>query len=246
MTWAPAGVSADAVFGRRGVHVFAGAPTEDQIPPGFPWALVGIDDGDHDEDHPELITQGFTIIVAAEVAGDPMGQHAIIGSSIANLGKSVGRGVLEVSERARLAIQNLTGVDGAKIMLSATSTGAVSALGNAKHIALGSLTLSALCTSQPHYAPPQELAESSDTWTWAGAHCSDRFDFIQYKLVRKTGSAPQTVSDGTLIYTGTAATASHTPVSGDTYAIFAEYDARGTSLTAAFNDPDEVGAVLVK
>ena len=88
---------------------------------------------------------------------------------------------------------------------------------------------------------------SGTTWTWEGGHCSDRFDFVQYKLQRKTGAIPQDVTSDTQVYVGVSATATHTVISGETYAIFAEYDDnRGSGLTARFNDPNEVGAFLVK
>jgi len=153
LTW-PGG-SQDLVFGARGVFVFAGTPTEEQIPAGFPWAMVGLDTGTPDEDQPELIRQGLTILMAAEVAGDPLGEFSMIGGAAADLGKSVGRGILEVMSVARPAIQDLVTSDGAQIMVSSASFGTPATLGGGRHIAVSELNIEALCVSSLHYASPQ-------------------------------------------------------------------------------------------
>jgi len=229
----------DLVFGARGsVAVFAGAPTEEQIPPGFPWALVGLDSGDIDEDDPSHIMQRFSITIAAEVAGDRMGEYALIGGAAASLTKSAGRGVGEIAERVRSAVQSLTGADGASVQLSAINTGTPAILGRGRHVAMDELTLSAVCTSALYYAPPQRLRSESvdggDTWLWAGAHCSSRFDFLQYRLVEKAGSSPSTSpSDGTVLYTGTAAQFVAAATSGKTYTVFADYNGRGGATVEA-------------
>lgn len=231
----------DVVFGTRGVVVFAGTPSEKQFPPAYPWALVGIGSGAMDADHPEFITQTYGIMIAANVVGDPMGEFALIGSSILNQTSSAGRGVAEVTERARYAVQSLTGADGAKIQLSSTSIGGPFPLGQTgRHIAVQELTLQALCTSQPHYAAPQQIAHDGTTWTWLGAPCSSRYDFLQYRLTRKTGSAASSSpTDGTIVYTGTAASFTGVKSSGNTYTVFADYVLRGGS------DPDASSSAVV-
>lgn len=238
--------SAKVVFGTKRVLVFAGSPSEDQIPPGFPFCLVGIGAGTHDEDHPELIDQRFSLMAAVNVTGDQMGEHALTGAATSDLGESVGRGLMEVAERVRSAVQDLTGTDGAKILLSASSIGPPATLGRGRHLAFDELTLSALCTSAIHYAAPQVLGRSGTTWTWEGAHCSDRFDFKDYVLRRATGSTPSSPTAGTAVYTGTAATTTHTAVSGDTYVIFARYSARKGSAAEGNSSSTEVGASLTE
>ncbi len=243
------GGSADFVFGARGVFVTTALLNDENLPAGFPFAIVSIDGAVADTDHPEFLTQEFTVMTAVEVAGDPLGQHAVIGGAVADLGKSVGRGVAEVSERTRSAVQNLLGVDGAKIQISATSIGTPQALGNGLHIVQEETTLSALCTSQLHYSFPQELVRSGTTWTWEGAHCSDRWDFRQYTLGYVAGSTPAaTLADiTTTVYTGTAATTTHSVVASKAYSVFAEYNARGgasASSTEGSSAGNEVGAFL--
>lgn len=240
--------SAEVVFGLRSVFVFAGAPpNEEAIPPAFPVALVTIDAGAADGSHPELLEQGFTVLSVAEVTGDPLGEFAIIGGARADLGKSAGAGVAEIAERVRAAVQNLTGYDGAKVMLSATATGAPMALGRGRHLAYDELSLTALCTSQPHYAAPQELNISGNTWTWKGPHCSSRFDYLQYRLGYKTGGSPGATPgdmDG-WVYEGTAETTSHAPVGGRVYSIFVDYDPRSTGSATHFSSGARVGAFEV-
>lgn len=239
--------SGDVVFGDRGVLVYAGGLlTEEQVVPGFPFALVVIESGTPDSDHPELIEQGFTVLTAAEVAGDPMGEFAVIGGSAADLGKSANRGVAEIAARVRSAVEDLVGVDGAKVILSSTSTGGAATVGRGRHIAFDELGLTAWCTSALHYAAPQQLDNTSDTWTWQGAHCSDRFDFLQYRLMYKTGSTPpDTPGDADdVVYTGTAATTTHTAVVGRAYSVFADYNARGGSSVEGSSLGSEVGAYL--
>lgn len=245
-TVAWAGGSQEVVFGTRSVFVFAGAPpTDEQIPAGFPFALVSIDGGTPDEDAPDLIEQQFTVVTAAEVAGDPLGEFAIIGGSTADLGHSAGRGVAEVAERVRSAVEDLVGVDGAKILLSATATGTPVPLGNGRHLALDELTLTALCTSAPHFAAPQQIANSGAAWSWSGAHCSARFDFLQYRLGYKAGaSPPETPADATIVYTGTTASTTHTPVASSAYAVFADYNGRGGSSVENSSSGSRVGAFL--
>ena len=240
------GGSTDVVFGLKAVHVFAGSPTEAQIPPGFPWCLVSIESGEADEDHPEFITQNYRLISAVNVAGDPLGAHAIVGGAVSELGKSAGRGIAEIAERVRAAVGNLLGSDGAKIMLSLSSTGTPETLGDGRHLTMDSLTLTALCTSGLHYAAPQIIAHDGTDWTWTGSHCSDRFDFKQYRLVRKSGSSASTSpSDGTVVYTGTPATFTGVKTTANTYTVFADYSARKqTDVIEGSSDP-EIGSYLV-
>lgn len=235
----------NVVFGDDGsVIVFAGIPREDQIPPGFPLCFIGMDGGPHDEDEPELIEQSYTLMTACEAAGDPDGEFAIIGASITDIGDSAGRGVGEVVERVRNAIQDLTGTDGAPIQVSASRTGSPSELGRGRHLVLDEMTVSCQCTSRLFYTPPEQLAHSAGTWTWAGQHCIDRFDFLQFRLVEKAGNDPSTdPSDGTVVATVTVATVDFANTVGKTYTIFADYNAREGTTVEGSSDPD-VGSFL--
>lgn len=239
------GGSKAVVFGPRNVFVFAGSVDENSTPPGFPFALVTIDDGDEDDDHPELLTQQFTIAVAAMVAGDPMGEWAIIGGARKDVGKSGGAGVAEISSRARLAVQNLTGVDGVPLVASASSIATPGLIGEGRHLAIETFTVTAQCTSQESYLQPETLTYANGTWNW-GEHVKRRFDFLQYRLGYVTGSTPVASPDEleAVVYTGVEPTTSHTKVDGRAYSVFADYNRRGGTTVFGSSDGSLVGVYL--
>ena len=244
VTWADG--SQAVVFGSRHVFVYAGDLDGNALDAGTPLALVVIGGGSADENDPEMIDASFAVACLADVTGDHMGELAVTGGSIADWGKSEGRGVAEVAERARSAVQYLTGYDGAKIILQASATSAHRVEGENRHVAVDEFTLSALCTSQPHYAPPQQLELTGDTWTWQGVHCTSRFDFLEFALAYKTGSTPPATyadADG-VIATTTDLELTHTSVGGRAYSIFACYDPRGTTSATHYSPGDRVGAYL--
>lgn len=234
----------DVVFGTRSVFVFAGTPTEDELPAGFPFALVTIDSGTPDDEDPELIDQTFSIATVVEVAGDPLGEHAVIGGARASIGTSAGAGVAEVAERVRSAVQRLTGMDGAPIMLSGSGTGAPATLGRGRHMAFDSFTAQGLCTSQPYFSPPQELRYVGDTWSWKGQWCVDRFDFENFTLAFIEGITPAASFDDIdgIVWTGTNLEVVEVAVPGRVYHMFGMYNDRGASDLAA--SPVVVGSYL--
>lgn len=232
VTWAGGSV----VFGSRGVSVFAGTPNEEQIPPGFPWAMISIGQGTSDDEHPTLIDQPFTVITATEVAGDPLGEFAIIGGPAANLGKSANRGSLEIAERVHFALASLTGADGAPIMVSLTSPGAPQPLGRGRHMVLHQHDVRALVTTEMAYAAPVYTRAGGLGLQWDAAHCRARFDYLHTKVVGKSGSYPASVTDGTTLYTGDADTAA---VAGgySHMVVFVGYDSRKTGTAEAYSSP---------
>jgi len=241
-TWHDGG---DVVFGNQGsVACFAGTPTADQMPEALPGALVLTGDYEHDDDDHSLLTQTFQVMVAVEVAGDPMGEFAVIGGSAPDLNESGGRGSAEVSERVRSALQDLTGANGAKIMLSGGGGGGAQPLGDGRHVAYASVTLDAICTSQLAYAAPQQFAVAGSSWTWEGAHCSDRFDFVEY-VMGYAATAPTTTADlDAEVYRGPNASVTAAQVAGQNYAVFAIYSARGQAGVEEGESALRVGATL--
>jgi hypothetical protein len=236
--------NAHLVFGAKGqrVCVFAGAPSEDQLPGAFPCCFVQIGNGTPDPDHPSLIEQTFSLMTVAEGAGDPLGEHAIVGGATPDIGQSAGRGVAELDERVRAAVADLTGADGAPIIVTATSLGSPSPLGDGQHLALSGLDLTVLCTSALHYSAPQELTITGGTaFAWEGAHCSDRWDFINYQLVELIGTSPANdPTEGTVLYTGTTASFSGVAQAGYTYTVFANYGSRpGGTVVLGTSDPEK-------
>jgi len=237
------GGSKGFVFGTS-VYVYAGAPNAEDRPPAFPFALVAVGSGTPDADDPDLIEQQFSIATAVEVAGDPLGELAVIGSSRADLGKSAGAGSAEVAERVRATWQALTTYDGASIAVSGSGISGSAALGEGRAVAFDEYTITALCTSAPSYTAPQTLKVAGDTWSWSGPWCSARFDFVSYTLGFKLGTTPATDAadlDG-VVYTGTNTETVAAPVSGRVYHIFANYASRGTAVEGS--SPVELGSFL--
>lgn len=238
-TW-PGG---ETVFSEQSVRIFAGTPNEEQIPPNFPWCLISIDGGEPDEDHPDIILQRFSLTTAALVQGDRMGEHALVGGGSSDMGKSANRGLLEVATAVRATVEALTGADGARVTLSSISTGTPAPF-RGKHVVMDSLDLQAVCTSALDYAAPQQLQHAGGAWTWAGGHCSSRWDFVQYRLVRKTGTSASTdPDDGTTVYAGTTAAFTGAAASGSTYTVFADYASRGAVVDGSSSP--EVGSYRV-
>jgi hypothetical protein len=203
-----------------------------------------IDNGPFDEDHPDLIDQDFVVVSIAESAGDPLGEFAVIGGPRPDLGKSAGAGVGEVAERVRATLQDLQGVDGATVRMVAANTGRPGTLGDGRHVAMDELTLTAKCTSQPYYAPPQEVQVDVDAWTWRGDQCESRFDFLQYVMGYVEGVTPaETPSElDAVIYTGADPDCVATPIEGNTYSVFAGYDPRGVGTVAHYSSGSRIGA----
>ena len=235
----------DPVFGSNNVLVAAGQPADDFHPPGYPFVLILIGGGRPDPLYPDLIEQTFEVFTGAKVAGDPHGQHAITGGSTPGLGNSAGRGITEIAVKVRAAVGQLTGADGAPVVVTDTAIDTPRALARGTHFVVDSHTLTTWCTSDLYYAAPQQLNHDGADWTWAGAHCSARFDHLQYRLVSKSGASPSsTPADGTTVYTGSTASYTGAATAGLTYTVFADYDARGGGAVEGSSDP-EVGSYRV-
>lgn len=234
------------VFGERLVFVLAGPPDENELPGSFPFALVNIGGGTSDPDDPNLLDQTFDVLTVSDVSGGRMGEQALIGGAKSSLGTSANRGVLELDDRVRDALKDLRGVDGAALQLHTTATGSTVHLGRGRHLGIGESTFTGWVTAAPSYTNPTRLAKSGSDWTWAGGQCSNRFDFLQYRLGYVAGSTPaQTPGDlDTVVYTGTVAATTRTPIAGKAYSVFADYGSRGGTAIEGSSDGRELGAFL--
>lgn len=238
--------SDDVVFGDQGVAVFSGAPTEDQIPAGFPWCLVGIDGGEPDDEDDQILMQRFSLLWASNVGGDPLGEHSLIGGAVADLGKSAGRGVAELADRVRAAVGHLVAIDGAQVTVGSSTTGTPAPFGRGRHLALDEMTLEAICTDGLYYAPPQVVAEDGAGLSWSGAQCQNRFDFMRYKVVSVLGSTPPAnANSGTEEGLTSSAAWSGPTTSGRTYAVFAQYNSRGSAASVEGSSDLVVGSYVV-
>lgn len=242
-----AGGSGTLVFGDRGVAVFSGIPDENHVPVQSHWCLVSVDSGTADESDPDVWEQNYTLIIGAQVVGDRLGEQALTGGPSATLVHSKGRGVLELTDRVLSAVGDLSALNGIQIHTSAASLTSPIYLQDNRHLALQTIGLDAICTSQRYYSPPQQIAYDANDqqFTWTGTQCSSRWDFLQYRLVKKSGSSASLYpQDGTTLYRGMNAYYDVAAVGGNTYTVFAEYDSRGRNTPEDASEP-ETGAYLV-
>jgi hypothetical protein len=239
------------VFGTRSVFVYTGGQPDENIhPPRFPFALVTLGTGSPDDDDPDLLVQNFTIIVAVEVAGDTLGEHAVIGGARADYGTSTGAGVAEIATVVRATVGNLSAYDGASTIVSGSGVGGGGSLGTGKQLAFDEFTLEAVCTDQLAFRAPEQFKLVGDTWSWRGEWCSARFDFVQFRVGFVTSQNPQSTytqadMEG-FIYTGTGLEVAVPPVIGRVYYLFAVYNGHGTT-SGAITDSSaaETGSYLV-
>lgn len=245
------GGNAEVVFGTQAgqVAVLAGGPpSEDDFPRAFPAAQVVMGDGNADKDHPQLIKQGFDVVVGVQSYGDHLGELALIGGPIEDVGQSANRGVGEVGERVRKALQELTGADGLRIQLSGIAVDTPFHTGDLRHVVFEGQQFEAWCTSQEAFTAPQKLNQSGNVFTWKGARCHDRYDFKQYRLFTSIG-LPVDINDSVLgspIYTGTAATFTQVAASGQHYTVFADYNDRDTTGVVRHTSAVEIGCWFIK
>jgi hypothetical protein len=245
-TWPVAG--GGLVFGAQ-VFAYAGdQPDDGAIPSAFPFALISLDTEANDPDDPDLVVQTFVVQVVAMVAGDPLGEFALIGGARRLLTKSAGAGVLEVAGRARAAVQKLTGFDGAHLIVSGDGAAAPATVAKGRHVAVQAQRVQAVCTSGEYYAPPQQLQLVGDTFSWHGEQCDGRFDFLQYRLgyITAPPGGPPVVNplNANIVYTGTNREVAIAPVPGRVYSVFADYDPRSTGLVAYSSDGSATGAFI--
>lgn len=213
----------ELVFGAEGAYIVAGAPTEDTLPGGWPFALVFVGDGSADGDEPGLETTPVSVAVGVFQEGDVLGEQAIIGGPRfdSRLGTSEGRGILEVAAVVKSAIGDLSGYLGVPILFRMGSVPSVQAIEGGLHLVTQVLQFDALCTGQPEMLGPYNVVVSGDTVSWEA--CGATHGLIGYYVV---GSAtPITApSGGTLIGTTTTTSLTDASVSGYSYIyVFAGY-----------------------
>ena len=227
------------VFGVDAVRVTSGEPTQEQMPSAFPFALVVLGGGTGDPWDSNLVQQSVTVIVATAVAGDPMGEHAVIGGSTDDLTRSYARGSAECAERARFAVRDLNGADGCQLLVGGIDVSTPKNL-NGLQVVSEEFTVLGICTSDAHYTAPAEIKLAGSIWTWVGVDmCRGRFDFVEYDLVYKTGSTPPAnPADGTSVGTvNNAETITVGALAGKVYCVFAVYNSRKNGLFEGASQP---------
>lgn len=220
------GGSADLVVGLN-VFITEGATSEQDVPSVSPFVFITAGPTEAHPKEPGVLTIDVVVTICASVAGDPLGQAAIVGGVRLDTGKSAGRGVLEVESPILTRLQQLTGADGTPVVLSLVSGTPTTQLGN-RTVAQRTWTVRVLCTVEPEYDPPRNLVTAAGAaghavLTWKNP--PDRFDFRRVLLVRKAGATPPaSVTDGTVVYTGELETFDDACGAGQfSWTIFAAY-----------------------
>lgn len=238
-TW-PGGTQ-DVVLGNR-VYVVCDGLEEEEIP-GAPFALIHVGDYTADEKRPTLLDQPFNVVVVVAAAGDRLGEAAVLGTSRSGdvMGSTKGRGVLEVSRALLAAVEDLTGADGAPILVSLGSGSRARPVGEGRLVVAQQHMIRALCTAQPEYqAPPWFSATKSGAdvdlqWALPGVPQP----ILQAVRVQYAAGStpPATPTAGTTVYEGVDTSETHTPAGFPaSYSIWAAYSETGASENQTYSE----------
>lgn len=227
--------SSNPVFASSSVRITVGPDEESLFTIGFPACLIrpgdGTSDPEHDEE-PDLYVGSFTARLVAKVAGDTIGELALIGG-VRNSGQtdSGGRGLLELEEELFAAAKLLNAIDGVEMQLRAK--GDAQAVVDEEHgyVVMRDYLFEIFCTRERFYHPAIRLTASDSgggavalAWTLPPA----RFDRLRVILRRAAGAtAPTspTAGTGVTLSGDLANTVNDTPGVGQwSYALFAAYD----------------------
>lgn len=246
----------EVVFGSVAVTVRPHEDAMEQLM--FPVALIrplAADvDPEHDEEM-ELLQQRFAVRVMVAVAGDALGETAILGANraVGDTG-SAGRGVLEVEEELADAINRLNGIDGIEVLLRARSAVDVDPDDEVGYVAIREYLVEALTTTNRFYHAPTRFTAvgGSGSVTLAWTLPPNRFDRVRVMLRRAAGGTPPATptSDievplGTPLPTGFVDTG--LAPGTFSYSLFGVYDDFGDPPAAdlKFSAPISVAGVVV-
>lgn len=232
--------------------VFVTQSTFEDINPAsivYPAAIVRVLDSQTDPDDQRYQVQRFEVVILVKHSGDQFGEAAMIGGNRTSQGGSGGRGVLEVEEQVREALQFLDPLSAVRLQLVSSGAADCILAEGVGYIVGRPMTFQARLTTNRVYPAPnfgKTLTSSvlagtvSLSWLW-----SERFDLHAaataprqltsarglLTLVRKAGATPPaSVSDGTLVTLASNASTSATDSPGTgtwSYALFAQYDEFG-------------------
>lgn len=205
----------------------------------FPQALLRVLDGNDDPETPALTTRRFELALVCHVAGDPFGEHALVGGARSTgQGSSQGRGVLEVLEEVRKTIGNVAGPEGVRFHVVSVATPTASPVAAGTHLVAQSLTLEARLVQERAYTPGRRLAGVDQgggavalTWQVPVARY-DRREVVLRRAAGATAPASPTGGIGVALAGLLDTSVTDTPGAGTfSYALFAGYaeKAPGTS-----------------
>lgn len=203
--------------------------------------LSAQDDPEHDQE-PDLIRQEMGLTLAQMVAGDAVGEHALMGA-IRQTDDAAGRGLLELEERVLAEIGILNGLEGFNILNRFRSAPKADVGGN-RYIVWKDYLFEMDCGVDRTYEAAGALTttEAGGTITLLWTLPSNRFDISAAVLRRASGTTPPaTKASGTGITLGSALALTVDDAAGSgtwSYSLFVEYDdadsdARTTTIVVA-------------
>lgn len=195
-------------------------------------------DPDHDQE-PDYLRQEMGLTLAQIVAGDAVGEHALMGA-IRQDDSAEGRGLMEIEEKVFDAIGIMNGLEGFSILNRFRSAPKADVGGN-RYIVWKDYLFEMDCSADRSYeAAGSLIATGSVDLVWTIPN--SRYDLASVVLRRAAGTTPPvTKADGAGITLGSALATSHsdTPGSGTwSYSVFMVYDdansgARSTTIVVA-------------
>ena len=208
-----------------------------------PWCAIKPSGSPVDAEEPDLVAEGFEVLIAVAIHGDAVGQNATIGANRTG-GQSVseGRGLLEVEEESKRVIRQMADADGVHMVLSSSSDAGGDVNEQKEPMAVRrTYNVTAHCTTQRYYHPPRCLVIAGGVLTWALP--PTRFDTRRMVVRRASGATPPaTATSGTDVpVAALATTVTDNPGAGTwSYAIFMAYDETGSGTDERFSE-QEVG-----
>lgn len=194
-TWEGAG---QVVFGA--VHITNGYQEAAASNFRFPIALIGVGNGQTDEQISGRELRTINVVIGVYNLGDTIGENSTIGANRQGANRSEGRGILEVEEEVKAACRQLQDALGVRISVRSTTTDVPAADEQGGMVAWMSIGFEADCTDTRYYHPPRDLvatpASGQVTLEWALP--PSRYDLRRVRLIRKAGAVqPASISDGT-------------------------------------------------
>ena len=132
------------------VHATAGLPT----PAAFaslrlPCALIQLGGATADDEEPGLIRQEFQVTICQAVAGDTVAENVVLGANrTGGAGSSRGKGLVEIEERMKQAIQELGPAAGVRLMFRSSSDAGITQTSEASYAAHRTYTYDAWAVTQ--------------------------------------------------------------------------------------------------
>jgi len=218
----------------------------------FPAALV-VDDGfEPHAEHPLLREQKLRVVLLTRAAADPFGEKALIGAhrDLAT-GSATGRGLLEIQAEALRVLSELGRADGIHLQLAVPSTPAPLQGEGVDSVVWQELPLRGWMYAEASYPAATGLVLAqvggNVTVTWTSPPA--RFDRVAMKgdVVRKSGSAPTSRTDGTVLSTAATSPLTDTAPGAGTwyYGVWPQYDDDEDGTADSYADAGLTGSLVV-